>query len=131
MAKENGEHMSQNTTTTTKRSPEQHKNRQLCKPQPHEPRNKQLERAGEGRRKAKQTKKRRRKTLREDPQSYKEINNKSDGVRSRYTKQRSKPLLAIAVKEERWCLWQTRRSGSKTKVVAARRPLGFGELGKT
>jgi hypothetical protein len=71
------ENTSQNTTTTTKRSPEQHKNRQLCKPQPHEPRNKQLERAGEGRRKAKQTEKRRRKTLREDPQSYKEINNKS------------------------------------------------------
>lgn len=39
-------------------------------------------------------------------------------------------MLAIAVKKERWCLWQTTRSGSKTKVVAARRPLGFVELGK-
>jgi hypothetical protein len=34
MAKENGEHMSQNTTTTTKRSPEQHKNRQSANPNP-------------------------------------------------------------------------------------------------
>jgi hypothetical protein len=90
-----------------------------------------LERAGEGIRKAKQTEKRRRITLREEPQSYKEINNKSDGVRSRCTKQRSKPLLAIAVKKGRWCHLQTTRSGSKTKVVAARRPLGFLELGRT